>query len=45
MLRKALGWVVLAFALFYAVANPHDSADFVRWVATGIGTFATALAG
>ena len=45
MLRKALGWVVLAFVLFYAVTNPHASADFVRSIATGIGAFASALAG
>jgi hypothetical protein len=44
MLRKALGWVVLAFLLFYAVTNPTDSADFVRTVASGIGSFASALA-
>jgi hypothetical protein len=42
MLRKALGWVVLAFLLFYAVTNP--TADFVRTVASGIGSFASALA-
>jgi hypothetical protein len=45
MLRKALGWVVLAFALFYAVTNPTDSADFVRSIASGVGSFASALAG
>lgn len=45
MLRKALGWVVLAFVLFYAVTNPTDSADFVRSIASGIGSFASALAG
>jgi hypothetical protein len=45
MLRKALGWVVLAFVLFYAVTNPIDSADFVRSVASGVGSFASALAG
>jgi hypothetical protein len=45
MLRKTLGYVVLAFVLFYAVTNPTDSADFVRSIASGIGSFASALAG
>ncbi len=45
MLKKILGWAVLAFVLFYAVTNPGPSAGFVREVASGVGAFATALAG
>jgi hypothetical protein len=43
-LRKLGGLAVLAFALFYAVTNPSDAASFIRTVAEGVGTFASALA-
>ncbi|MEH1125033.1 hypothetical protein [Micromonospora sp. CPCC 206061] len=45
MIRKLAGWAVLAFALFYAITNPTDTADFVRTVASGLAQFASALAG
>lgn len=44
-MRKILGWLVLAFVVFYAVSNPADAADVLRSVASGIGEFAAALAG
>ena len=44
-LRKAAGLVVLAFAVFYAITNPSNAAEFVHTIASGIGSFATALAG
>jgi hypothetical protein len=43
-LRKLCGLAVLAFAVFYAITNPGDAATFVHPIATGIGSFATALA-
>jgi hypothetical protein len=45
MARKILGYLVIAFVAFYAITNPTESADAVRSLATGIGTFASALAG
>ena len=42
--RKVLGLVVAAFAVFYAITNPHDAADAIRTVTSGIGAFASALA-
>ncbi|MDM4720137.1 hypothetical protein QTQ03_26590 [Micromonospora sp. WMMA1363] len=44
-MRKLLGWVVAAFVVFYAVTNPTDTANMVRSVVAGIGTFAATLAG
>ncbi|GGQ77552.1 hypothetical protein [Couchioplanes azureus] len=43
-LRKLAGLAVGAFAVFYAITNPADAADFIRTVASGIGAFASALA-
>lgn len=43
-LRKAAGLALLAFAAFYAITNPHDAADAIHTIASGIGSFATALA-
>lgn len=45
MIRKLAGWGVLAFALFYAVTNPTETAGLVRTVASGLAQFASALAG
>jgi hypothetical protein len=45
MMRKLVGWAVLAFVLFYAVTNPTETAEFVRTVASGLAAFASALAG
>jgi hypothetical protein len=43
-LRKLGGLAVLAFVAFFAITNPHTAADAVRTIATGLGTFASALA-
>jgi hypothetical protein len=42
--RKLGGLAVLAFLRFYAITNPHTAADTVRTIASGLGTFASALA-
>ena len=43
-LRRLGGLALVAFAVFYAITNPGDAADFVHTIASGIGSFATALA-
>ena len=43
-LRKLGGLAVIAFAVFYAITNPSDAASVVHTIASGIGSFATALA-
>lgn len=43
-LRKVAGLAVVAFAVFYAITNPGDAAGLVHTIASGIGSFATALA-
>ena len=43
-LRKLGGAAVIAFAAFYAITHPGDAADVVHTIASGIGSFATALA-
>ncbi len=43
-LRKLGGMAVVAFAAFYAITNPHDAAHAVHTIASGIGSFASALA-
>ena len=45
MTRKILSWAVLAFALFYLVTNPAQTAGAVRSLASGLGMFASTLAG
>ncbi|WP_169739451.1 hypothetical protein [Actinoplanes friuliensis] len=42
--RKVLGLAVAAFAVFYAITNPHEAAEAVRTAVAGIRTFASALA-
>jgi len=44
-LRKLAGFALVAFAVFYAITNPSNAAEFVHTIASGIGSFATALAG
>ena len=44
-LRKLAGLALVAFAVFYAITNPYTAAGFVHTIASGIGSFATALAG
>ncbi|WP_018218236.1 hypothetical protein [Salinispora vitiensis] len=44
-MRKILAWAVLAFVAFYVISNPGNAAGMVRQVASGIGEFASALAG
>jgi hypothetical protein len=43
-LRKLAGLALVAFAVFYAITNPSNAAGFVHSIASGIGSFATALA-
>ena len=43
-LRKLAGLAVLAFAVFYAISNPIDTAGAIRNLASAIGAFASALA-
>ncbi len=43
-LRKLTGLAVLAFAVFYAITNPTDAAHAIHTIASGIGSFASALA-
>lgn len=44
-MRKIFGWAVLAFVAFYVISNPGDAAGVLRSVASGVGEFASALAG
>jgi hypothetical protein len=43
-LRKLGGLAIVAFAGFYAITNPGEAASFVHTIASGIASFATALA-
>jgi hypothetical protein len=43
-LRKLAGLAVVAFAVFYAITNPHEAARAIHTIAAGLGTFASALA-
>ncbi len=45
MMRKILAWTALAFLAFYAITNPGHSASLIRSMASGMGAFASALAG
>jgi hypothetical protein len=43
-LRKLAGLAVFAFAVFYAITNPHAAAHAIHTIASGLGLFASALA-
>jgi hypothetical protein len=43
-MRKLAGLALLAFAAYYAITNPADAADAIHTIASGIGSFAAALA-
>ena len=43
-LRKLAGLAVVAFAVFYAITNPHQTAHAIHTIASGLATLATALA-
>ncbi|BFU47880.1 hypothetical protein [Krasilnikovia sp. MM14-A1004] len=43
-LRKAAGLIALAFAVFYAISNPHNAANAVHAIASGLASFASDLA-
>jgi hypothetical protein len=43
-LRKLAGLALLAFAAYYAITNPHEAAHAIHTIASGLGSFASALA-
>ena len=38
--RKVVGWLLLAFVLFYVITAPDESADLVRKIVDGLGSAA-----
>jgi hypothetical protein len=42
-LKKVITWLVVAFAIWYVIQNPEDSADMVRTAGTALGDAATSL--
>ena len=42
-LKKVITWLVVAFAIWYTIQNPEDSADMVRTAGTALGDAATSL--
>lgn len=44
MRQKLFGYIALAFITFYAITNPHTAAHVVHTIASGLGSFASALA-
>jgi hypothetical protein len=42
-LKKVITWLVIAFAVWYVIQNPEDSADMVRNAGTALGDAATSL--
>jgi hypothetical protein len=40
MKHKVAGWALLAFALFYAVTDPHGAANGIHHALTGLGQLA-----
>lgn len=42
--KKLVGWLVLAFVIFYVIQSPHQSADIIRSVGSGLGAAANQIA-
>jgi hypothetical protein len=42
-LKKVITWLVVAFAVWYVIQNPEDSADMVRNAGTALGDAASSL--
>jgi hypothetical protein len=42
--RKLVGLAALAFAVFYAITNPREAAHAIHTIASGVASFASALA-
>lgn len=38
--KKVVGWLLLAFVLFYVITAPQDSADLVHSIVDGLGSAA-----
>jgi hypothetical protein len=45
VLKKLLGWLLLAFLLMYLVTDPTGAANAIRTVLTSAGQFVSALTG
>ena len=43
-LKKVLAWLVLAFAVFYVIQAPEESAHFVRSAGQALGNAAESIA-
>ena len=43
-MKKVLAWLAIAFALFYVIQAPEQSAAWVRTAGTALGDAATSLA-
>jgi len=43
-LKKLLGFLVIAFVLFYVISQPERSADIIRDAGTALGSAASSLA-
>ena len=43
-LKKVLGWLVIAFALFYVIQAPESSAQLVRTAGQALGDAAQSFA-
>ena len=43
-LKKVIGWLVIAFVVFYIIQAPDSSAELVRRAGTALGDAASSLA-
>jgi large-conductance mechanosensitive channel len=44
VLKKVLGWLVIAFVVFYVIKAPESSAEIVRSAGQALGDAASSLA-
>jgi len=43
-MKKVLAWLAIAFAIFYIISAPEQSAELVRTAGDALGDAATSLA-
>ncbi|HEY2174189.1 MAG TPA: hypothetical protein VGH85_10310 [Mycobacteriales bacterium] len=42
--KKLVSWLAIAFVIFYVIQSPHQSADIIRSIGSGLSSAANQIA-